>query len=165
MSFGENLKNKVLEMTKRNGTKFLPHNSISSTFWTIFFTENIRYPFNIFPVIGTWGTKYLNRIKLTIWTICAFWVLNPQQSALAKNVVQVSKSFCIALYLYNSCYFQTALIRLKSRRMVTAMTGLVMPGKQRYFGAKVAARTLSFYCQSFCRRSNQKKCYKHVALE
>ena len=47
-------------MTKCNGTKFLPHNSISLTFWTIFFTENIGYPFNIFSVIGTWGTKYLN---------------------------------------------------------------------------------------------------------
>ena len=50
-------------MTKCNGTKFLPHNSISLTFWTIFFTEKIRYPFNIFPVIGTWGTKYLKELK------------------------------------------------------------------------------------------------------
>ena len=51
-------------MTKCNGTKFLPHNSISLTFWTIFFTENIGYPFNIFPVIGTWGTKYLKETKV-----------------------------------------------------------------------------------------------------
>ena len=49
-------------MTKCNGTKFLPHNSISLTFWTVFFTENIRYPCKIFPVIGTWGTKYLRRL-------------------------------------------------------------------------------------------------------
>ena len=46
-------------MTKCNGTKFLPNNSISLTFWTLVFTENIRYPFNIFPVIGIWGAKYL----------------------------------------------------------------------------------------------------------
>ena len=46
-------------MTKCNGAKVLLYNSISLTFWTIFLTENIRYPFNIFPVIGTWGTKYL----------------------------------------------------------------------------------------------------------
>ena len=37
----------------------LAHNSISLTFWTILLTENIGYPFNIFPVIGTLGTKYL----------------------------------------------------------------------------------------------------------
>ena len=49
--------------------------------------------------------------------------------------------------------------------MVAAITGLVVPGNQRHFGAKVAARILSFYCLNFCRRSNQKKCYKHVALE
>ena len=60
MPYGKNKKKKLLEMTKCNGTKFLPHNSISLTFWTIFFTENIGYPFNIFPLIGTWGTKYLN---------------------------------------------------------------------------------------------------------
>ena len=46
-------------MTKCNGTKLLPHYSISLTFWTIFFTENIRYPLYIFPVIWIWGTKYL----------------------------------------------------------------------------------------------------------
>ena len=45
---------------------------------------------------------YFNWIKLTIWTICEFRVLNPHQWSLAKNVVQVSKSVCIALYLYNS---------------------------------------------------------------
>ena len=50
-------------MTKCNGTKFLPNNSILLKFWTIFFTENIGYPFNIFPVIGTWGTKYLKYQK------------------------------------------------------------------------------------------------------
>ena len=49
--------------------------------------------------------------------------------------------------------------------MVAAITSLVVPGNQRHFGAKVAARILSFYCLNFCRRSNQKKCYKHVALE
>ena len=49
-------------MKKCNGTTFLPHNSISLTFWTIFFTEKIGYPFNIFPVIGTWGTKYLKAV-------------------------------------------------------------------------------------------------------
>ena len=49
--------------------------------------------------------------------------------------------------------------------MVAAITGLVVPGNQRHFGAKVAARILSFYCRNFCRQSNQKKCYKHVALE
>ena len=48
---------------------------------------------------------------------------------------------------------------------MAAITGLVVPGNQRHFGAKVAARILSFYCRNFCRRSNQKKCYKHVALE
>ena len=46
-------------MTKCNGTKLLPHNYISLTFWTIFSTENIRYPFNIFQVIKIWETKYL----------------------------------------------------------------------------------------------------------
>ena len=51
-------------MKKCNGTKFSPYNSISLKFWTIFFPENIRYPFNIFPVIGTWGTKYLNTISM-----------------------------------------------------------------------------------------------------
>ena len=35
-------------MTKCNGTKFLPHNSISLTFWTIFFTENHRVPIQHF---------------------------------------------------------------------------------------------------------------------
>ena len=49
--------------------------------------------------------------------------------------------------------------------MVAAITGLVVPGNQRHFGAKVATRILPFYCRNFCRRSNQKKCYKHVALE
>ena len=48
---------------------------------------------------------------------------------------------------------------------MAAITGLVVPGNQRHFGAKVAARILSFYCLNFCRRSNQNKCYKHVALE
>ena len=48
---------------------------------------------------------------------------------------------------------------------VAAITGLVVPGNQRHFGAKVAARILPFYCWSLCRRSNQKKRYKHVALE
>ena len=48
---------------------------------------------------------------------------------------------------------------------MAAITGLVVPGNQRHFGAKVATRILSFYCRNFCRRSNQKKCYKHVALE
>ena len=48
---------------------------------------------------------------------------------------------------------------------MAAITGLFVPGNQRHFGAKVAARILSFYCLNFCRRSNQKKCYKHVALE
>ena len=55
----KNQKIYLLEMTKCNGTKWLPHNSISLTFWTIFFTENIRYTLNSFPVIGVWGTKYL----------------------------------------------------------------------------------------------------------
>ena len=54
-------------MTKCNGTKLLPHNSISLTFWTIFFTKNIRYPFNIFPVIGIWGTKYLKYKRYWQW--------------------------------------------------------------------------------------------------
>ena len=53
-------------MTKCNGTKFLSYNSISLTFWTIFVTENIRYPFKIFPVIGTWGTKYLKAMVCEI---------------------------------------------------------------------------------------------------
>ena len=48
---------------------------------------------------------------------------------------------------------------------MATITGLVVLGNQRHFGAKVAARILSFYCRNFCRRSNQKKCYKHVALE
>ena len=51
-------------MTKCTGTKFLAHNPISLTFWTIFFTENIGYPFKNFPVIGTWGTKYFKWIEL-----------------------------------------------------------------------------------------------------
>ena len=58
-----------------------------------------------------------------------------------------------------------ALKRLTTRRMVTAITGLVVPVNQRHFGAKVAARILAFYCLSFCRRSNQKERYEHVALE
>ena len=49
-------------MTECNGTKLMRHNSISLTFWTIFFTENIRYPFNIFRVMGIWGTKYLKEV-------------------------------------------------------------------------------------------------------
>ena len=32
-------------------------------------------------------TPFFNRIKLTIWTICAFRVLNPHQWSLAKHVV------------------------------------------------------------------------------
>ena len=58
-------------MPKCNGTKFLPHNSISLTFWTIFFIENISYPFIIFPVIRTWGTKYL---KLKQGKYQDFWI-------------------------------------------------------------------------------------------
>ena len=60
--YEKNQKNEILKMTKCTGTKLLPHNFINLTFWTIFFTENIRYPFNIFPVIGIWGTKYLTWI-------------------------------------------------------------------------------------------------------
>ena len=30
------------------------------------FTENIRYPFKIFPEIGTWGTKYLKHQLIVI---------------------------------------------------------------------------------------------------
>ena len=33
--------------------------------------------------------------------------------------------------------------------MVATITGLVVLGNQRHFGAKVAARILSFYCRSF----------------
>ena len=65
----KNQKNELLEMTKCNGTKLLPHNCISLTCWTIFFTENIRYPFNIFPVFGIWGTKYLNNDSLRLMTL------------------------------------------------------------------------------------------------
>ena len=32
-------------------------------------------------------TPFFNRIKWTIWTICAFRVLNPHQWSLAKHVV------------------------------------------------------------------------------
>ena len=32
-------------------------------------------------------TPFFKRIKLTIWTICAFRVLNPRQWSLAKHVV------------------------------------------------------------------------------
>ena len=32
-------------------------------------------------------TPFLNRIKLTTWTICAFRVLNPRQWSWAKQVV------------------------------------------------------------------------------
>ena len=48
---------------------------------------------------------------------------------------------------------------------MAAITGLFVPRNQRHFGAKVAAQILPFYCRSFFQRSNQKKCYKHVALE
>ena len=77
VSYEKNQKNQLLEMTECNGAKFLPHNSISLTFWAIFFTENIRYPFNIFPVIGTWGTKYLKfQIKYYIEQVSSsvYWV-------------------------------------------------------------------------------------------
>ena len=74
--YGKNQKNELLEMTKCNGAKFLPHNSISLTFWTIFFTENIRYPFNIFPVIGTWGTKYPKSRFISNSSHCSFTVLS-----------------------------------------------------------------------------------------
>ena len=56
-------------------------------------------------------------------------------------------------------------IQLATRRMVATITGLVVPGNQQYLGAKVSASISSLYCQSLCRRSNQKKCYKHVASE
>ena len=62
--YGENQKKILLEMTKCNGTKILPQNLISLTFWTIFFTENIGYLLKKFPVIGTWGTKYLNNLPI-----------------------------------------------------------------------------------------------------
>ena len=65
--YRKNQKNEFSEMTKCNGAKFLPHNSISLTFWTIFFTEIIRYPFNTFQVIGTWGTKYLKNQHYLLW--------------------------------------------------------------------------------------------------
>ena len=35
-----------------------------------------------------------NRIKLTIWTICAFRVLNPHQWSLAKEVISKVKKIC-----------------------------------------------------------------------
>ena len=44
---------------------------------------------------------------------------------------------------------------------MAAITGLVVPGNQQHFGAKVVAHISSLYC----RWSNQKKCYKHIALE
>ena len=66
-------------MTKCNGTKLLPHNSISLTFWTIFFTENIRYPFNIFQVIKIWQTKYLKanmKSYIPLETAAIFFLAN-----------------------------------------------------------------------------------------
>ena len=86
MPYGKNQKKSLLEMTKCNCAKFLPHNSISLTFWTIFFTENIRYPLNIFPVIGTWGTKYLNFMP------CTF----------AKSYYQL-----VSIYIFNFLYITT----------------------------------------------------------
>ena len=71
--YGKNQKNELLEKTKCNGTKLLPHNSISLTFWTIFFTENMRYPFNIFQVIGIWGTKYLKLKEAILAKVVSKW--------------------------------------------------------------------------------------------
>ena len=39
-------------------------------------------------------TPFLNRIKLTIWIICAFRVLNPHQWSLAKHVISKVEKRC-----------------------------------------------------------------------
>ena len=59
----------------------------------------------------------------------------------------------------------TNLLWARSTSETDLITNIVVPGNQRHFGTKVATRILSFYCRNFCRRSNQKKCCKHVALE
>ena len=41
------------------------------------------------------------------------------------------------------------LIGLSTRRMVAAITDLVVPGNRQHFGAKVAASILSFCCRNF----------------
>ena len=78
-------------MTKCNGAKFLPHNSISLSFWTIFFTENIGYPFNIFPVIGTWGTKYL-KAMFTPWYFA--WSTTSRMCPCSEYLYEIG---CLAL--------------------------------------------------------------------
>ena len=85
--YGKNQKNELLELTKCYGTKSLPHNSISLTFWTIFFTENIRYPFNIFPVIGIWGTKPWLPTETHLWDFIKTYLVSSQYRLALWNIL------------------------------------------------------------------------------
>ena len=55
------------EMAKCNDTKIWHCYSITSTFWIIFFRENIGYPFEKCQVIGTWETRYLKILPRVNW--------------------------------------------------------------------------------------------------
>ena len=45
----------------------------------------LKYKRDFYQDVYTILNTILNRIKLTIWTICAFRVLNPRQWSLAKQ--------------------------------------------------------------------------------
>ena len=66
-------------MTKCNGTKVLLHNSISLTFWTMFFTQNIGVPYKNVPVLGTWGKRYL-KAYARLLNIRRYFVYNDSRS-------------------------------------------------------------------------------------
>ena len=112
-------------MKKCNGANFLPHNSNSLTFWTIFFTENIRYPFKIFPVIGTWGTKYLNSLIINV----SFLLANCLEMYKMRCNRQVNKNYFPFLHNFIEITI-LAFLGFAGRKS----RGILMEAKEKYRG-------------------------------